>query len=74
VGRGPPLLRLDVGTPDHLGPCVSVFDDKLSERGGRIDEGAAAQLGKPRFQLRIGQSGIDLHVELVDDLSRRVPR
>ena len=32
----------------------------------------AAQVGKPRLQLGIGETGIDLLIELVDDLGRRV--
>ena len=34
VGRGPPLLRLDVGGPDHLAPLLGFFGDEFPEFGG----------------------------------------
>ena len=34
----------------------------------------AAEVGKPRLHLGVGDAGFDLLVELVDDLDRRVAR
>ena len=44
---------------------------KLAEVGGRARKHGAAQIGKPRLNLGIGEGGVDLVVELVDDLGRR---
>src|SRR5215831_1400564 len=78
-GRGEPrsggrtaLLRIDVGRPDHLAPFLGLVGDELAEVHGRACEYRAAQVGKPRVELAIGKGGIDLLVELVDDLRRRL--
>src|SRR3974390_1847632 len=65
-------VRLDTGELDHLGPLFGVVGDKLAEVGGRTWKHPRAQLGKPRLELGVGQSSVDLPVELVDDLGRRV--
>src|SRR5215472_2039684 len=65
-------VGLDVGRPDHLGPLFGVICDELSEIGGRADKRRASKVGKPRLHLGIGEAGVDLLVELVDDLRRRV--
>lgn len=68
-----PLLRLDVGSPDHLGPLLSFFGDELRKVGGRAAKHRAVQVGKPRLDLGIGEAGIDLLVELVDNLGAPKP-
>src|SRR4029453_6262014 len=65
-------VRLDVGRPDHLGPLLGFVGDELAEIGGRADKRRASKVGKPRLHLGIGEAGVDLLVELVDDLRRRV--
>ena len=65
-------LRLDAGEPDHLAPLLGFVRDELAEVGGRARKHRAAQIGKPRLHLGIGERGVDLPVELVDDLGGRV--
>src|SRR6266436_1708820 len=48
-------FRLGAGKLDHLGPLLGFVGDKLSEVGGRDDKHRCSQIGKPRFQLRIGE-------------------
>jgi hypothetical protein len=68
------LPRPDVGRPDHVAPFLCFIGDELAELGGRARKHGAAQFGEARFQLGIGEGGVDFPVELVDDLSRRIPR
>ena len=56
---GSTSLRVDVGRPDFLG-------DELTEIGGRARE-HRPEAREPRLDLGIGEAGIDLGVELVDD-------
>ena len=44
----------------------------LPKSAGEPGKHRAAEVGKPRLHLGIGEAGVDLLVELVDDLSRRV--
>ena len=46
----------------------------LPKSAGETDEHRAAQVGKPRLHFGIGEASVDLLVELVDDLGRRVLR
>ena len=46
----------------------------LPKSAGEPASAVAAQVGKPRLDLGIGESRVDLLVELVDDLGGRVPR
>ena len=65
------LLRLDVGRSDHL-PLLGFIGDEVAEVGGRARNHRAAQVGKPRLDLGVGERGVDFLVELVDDLGGRV--
>src|SRR4051812_2863628 len=65
-------FALDICGPDHVPPLLSFFGDELGEVRRRDHQRGATQVGEPRLDLRIGKRGIDLAVELVDDLSRRV--
>src|SRR5215813_3276455 len=68
------LLRLDVACPDHLAPLLGFVGDQLAKVGGREGEqGATETFGEPRLELRIGETSVDLAVELGDDFGRRVP-
>src|SRR5262245_19456445 len=66
-------LRFNAGCPNHLRPLFLVVYDELSEVGGRAGNHRAANIGKPRLHLGIGERCIDFLVELADDLGRRVP-
>src|SRR5271163_3778494 len=61
-------LGLDVCRPDHLAPPLDVVRDQLSKVGGRARKYFGAQVGKPSLYSGIGKRGVDLLVELVDDL------
>src|SRR6516225_9846121 len=67
----PASVRLDAGELDHLGPLLGLVDNQLAEVGGRTDERCATQIGEPRLDLMIGETGVDLLVDLLDDLGRR---
>src|SRR3981081_2032669 len=69
---GRPRLRHDVARRDHLGPLFGFFGDELAEVGGRERKPRAAEVGKPRLERGIGESPVDLLVELVNDPGRRV--
>src|SRR5215212_10714580 len=70
--RWPVSFRLDVGRADHLAPFLSFVGDQLAKVGWRAGDHPAAEVGKPHLQLRISQPGVDLIVELGDDLCRCV--
>src|SRR5262249_61541618 len=63
---------LDVCLSHHLAPLLGFVGDELTEIGGRADKRRASKVSKPRPDLGIGEAGVDLLVELVDDLRRRV--
>src|SRR5262245_48778096 len=67
-------LRLDARELDHLGPLLGLVGDQLA----KVDRGAgkhrAAQVGKPRHDLGIGESCVGLLVERVDDFGGRALR
>src|SRR5262249_441571 len=65
-------LRLDARELHHLAPLLGLICDELSKVGGRERKHIATDVGKLRLQLGIGERGVDLPVELVDDLGRRI--
>jgi len=67
-------VRLDVGRPDNLPPLLGIVGPEFPELRWRQRHGDAAQLGKSCPDLRIGKAGIDLAIELLDDLLGRVSR
>src|SRR2546429_4034908 len=71
---GSPSLRLDVGPPDYLAPLGRVSRDELLEVGGRAVKHRASLLDKPGLDNGLGDSGVDLPVELFNDLGGRAPR
>src|SRR5262249_5527252 len=75
-GYGMPAgsLWLDTRELDHLGPLLGFVSDELSEFGRRYRHRHAPKVGKPRLKLGVAEDGIDLSVELLDDLSGRVFR
>src|SRR5262249_53058839 len=65
-------LSLNTGKLYHLGPFFGFISNKLREVSGRAGKYRSAQIGEPRLDLGVGESRIDLIVELVDDLGRGV--
>src|SRR5262245_54575301 len=65
-------LRLDVGRPDHLAPLLGLVGNVLAEVGGRHRHWRAAQVEQPGRDLFVGESGVNLVVQLVNDAGRRV--
>src|SRR6516162_201121 len=61
-------LRLDTRRLDHLGPLLGLVDDELAERAGTHRHRLAAELCQPHLNPGIGETGIDLLVEILDDL------
>src|SRR5262249_22994782 len=72
IDSGSASLRLDVGCPDHLAPFFGFVGDELAKVCGRDDKRRHTKNGEPRFYLGIGEARVDLLVELVDDVRRRV--
>src|SRR6516225_1624422 len=68
------LLRLDAGGPDHLRPFFGFSGNQRPEIGRRAGNGHAAEVSELGLELGIGETGIDLAIELIDDLGRRVRR
>ena len=67
----PGSVRLDAGELHHLAPLLNLIRDELAEIGWRAHNRNSSQVGEPNFHLGIGESGVDLLIELVDDLGRR---
>ena len=67
------LFYLDVGGADHLGPLLGFSGDELAELGGRHRNRGAAEVREPLFDRRIGESSVDLTVELLDNFGGRIP-
>ena len=53
-------------------PFLGFVSDELAEFGGRAGKHFTAKVGKPRVHLGIGERSVDLPVQLLDDLGRRV--
>ncbi len=62
------LFRLDVGSPDHLVPLLSLFGNELIEVGGGARKRDAPKVCEVHLQPEISETRIDLLVELLDDL------
>jgi hypothetical protein len=64
----PSLIRLDPSELDNPGPLLGVFDDEFAEVSGRASKRSAAQVGETSLDLGIGESGVDLPVQLTNHL------
>ena len=73
-GPVPASLWLDVGRPDHLAPLLSIFDNELAKLHNCHRLWNAPHLGESRYHLGVAEASINVFVELVDDISRRVLR
>src|SRR5262245_13403425 len=73
IDSGSASLRLDVEGPDDVAPLLRFVGDELAEVGGRTRKYRAAEVSEPRFHFWVGESGVDLLVECVDDLGGLVP-
>src|SRR5262245_51359226 len=60
-------IRLDVCKLDHLAPLLGLVRNELAEIGRRARHHGAAEASKLRLDLAIGEAGVDLSVEHVDD-------
>src|SRR5262245_25282917 len=67
-------LRLDACELDHLGPLRHLGGHELLEIGRRARDDRPAELGKARLDPRIGEPRVDLPVDQLHDLGRRVAR
>src|SRR6266545_8160371 len=66
-------VRLDACELHHLCPFLGFLGDELAELDRRHWHSFASQIGKARFHLGIGETGIDFLVEPGDDVDRRAP-
>src|SRR5262249_58060982 len=65
-------LGLCPGELDYFAPLLGIVSDELAEVGDRDVKYHAPKVGKPRLQLGISKPRIDLAIELINDLGRRV--
>ena len=68
----PGSVRLRAREFDHLGPLLGFLGDELAEIGRRAGHHRAAQVSKPRLDLGIGETGVDLSLSL-STMSAGVP-
>src|SRR5947209_7174041 len=74
-GRSVASICLSSRELDHLGPLLNVVGDVPSKVGRRASEqGRTAEVGKLSPDLWIGESSVDLIVELYDDFNGRFAR
>src|SRR5262249_18151287 len=64
-------LWLDARELHHLAPLLGFVGDEFAEVGGRACKHSAPEVDKPCPNLGVGEAGVDLLIELVDDLDRR---
>src|SRR5262249_56860566 len=65
-------VRLDVEGLDHFAPLLDFVGDQLSAVGGRAWQRPCTHLGESGLEFRIGKSRVDLSIQPIDDISRRV--
>src|SRR5439155_20520624 len=66
------LLRLDTGELDHFRPLVGLVGDELAEIGARHWLWHETQIDEPHIDLGVGERGVGLLVEEIEDLHRCV--
>src|SRR5262245_56384529 len=67
-------LRLDPGELDHFAPLLGLVDNQLAELGRRSRQRRAAEVGEARPHLGVGKRHVNFLVQLLHDLSWRIPR
>src|SRR4051794_36830537 len=67
------LFHLDARELDHPGPLCEVFREDGLEFRSRAAKHGAAELDDPGSDLGIGEPGIELLVQQLDDVSRSAP-
>src|SRR6516165_1847190 len=67
----PSSFSSDIRGADHLVPFLSLVGNKLTECRRRTGEDIASQVDEAPCRLFVSHAGIDLLVELVDDLGGR---
>ena len=68
----PTLFGIDFCGANDIGPFLNTCGDEVAEIGGAHRHRDATKVGKPRLDFGIGEARIDLLVELLDDLCRRI--
>src|SRR6185369_17693201 len=66
-------LRLDIRRSDDLAPLLGLVGNQCPKIGRRASQDHAAEFGDLGLELGISESRIDLLVEPLDNLDRRVP-
>src|ERR1700736_561832 len=71
---GSPLVSLEAGRADHLAPLRGIIGDELAKLGRGHGRRLSSHIGKSRVELGVCETGINLAVELVDDVARGFSR
>src|SRR6188768_109976 len=70
--EGVESILLRAGKLHDLGPFLGFVGNELPEIGRGAEKGFAAEIGEPSPHSGVAEGSVDLGVELVDDLCRRV--
>src|SRR5262249_23496332 len=66
-------IKLEANCPDYLAPLLGFLSDEPAEIRGRTWQDRPCQIGKPSFQLGVGEASVDLGVEPIDNLFGCIP-
>jgi hypothetical protein len=72
--RADASFGLEVGGADDLGPLLGLGGDEIAEIRRRARQRRVAEVGELRLDPRIGERGVDLPVDPLDDLGWRAAR
>jgi hypothetical protein len=61
------LLRFDIRCPNEFPPFLGFVSDEFSKLGRRHRHRGGSKIGKASLEVRVGESGVDLSIEFVDD-------
>ena len=70
----PNLLRPGAGILHNRRPLCRLLRDELCKLGGRARKRDAPEVGEPRVERGIGEAGVDLRIEPLDDCGGRIAR
>jgi hypothetical protein len=65
-------IGFNIGHLDHLAPFLNLIADELAVLSRCERQGNAAELGKPFFDRRIGEAGINFAVKFVENFGGRI--